>query len=1115
MGSWAEPPGIPHRRGRHCGARAEGHAVLALCALCLVLLPGAQAAPGGITFLEEPCPDEFSLQGTARGLTGSRSARVVLNYAGARRFLALELSARQLTLRKVHGGATTLLATAALPQATDGTLRFAVKRRAWRLTLIANGRVVARAYDRELHGGRTGWQASPGVTVALRQQATEPVAFADDFTRGAGEAGPWEALAGRCRVSEVAVGNHEGTPGRYSSNAFSWEVQARPQALCTTGYWFWDHYAVEASVKPETRGAVGIAAYVQDPANLLLFRWTAAAPGRPGSGACQIARVREGKMAVLASRPGGYEPGQWYRLRLELFDGELVAFIDGRPVCRARDDTFGQGKAGLYARNCGRVLFDDVSISAVDGLRDALATDAPGQWEDAAGAWRTDLQSRSRSTLRAGEAMTVTGRPDWHEGVVAAQVTPGKAREVGLLFAYRRPTDTLLFRVPATTPGKAALVAVRGGKRTLLAESAARVAVGKGARLRVETTGGRIRASVGGRQVLAAVLPECPPGRVGLYANGPAGARFRDLAVSFPPAPPPAPRVEAQFAQEESMAGWASPLGSWRPDPAGFFWHTGTFYGNTRARLALPPGASHSTLVLHAQGTEPDTGYRLEAHLAAGGPSRLELYRQGRLMKRTEGAWPADQARQLRLWREEDLIVGTLDGQAAVWFRDPQPLPGTRVGIRSGHGEAGVAALEATGSNLLDCTFAGPPTEWWAARGVWDVAQRWPCDDRWSFFGGLRSESPMLWTKHAYAGNLTVEAWVALYMDAPDDAQVGYTHPSDLNLSICANGKDVSSGYTFQFAACNNTVTRILRREQVVAENRSLLMQNPTRVNLAFQRHWFHLRAEKEGRRVRFFVDGRLAGEYTDPEPLPGGQVALWTWRNGLMVARARVWYEKDAGYVPFPVPAAAPAPTRTGGWRLLGSSPVILGCDFEGGTGGWRAITDGDGPILALGNGAPGGGRHSLRVVNRVSGGDLGVTPGLPPFDAARFPVLQFAYRLPKGVQINLYLRLRRQPLFFGLTAPEVIERGHASLGPVPDLVADGQWHTARVDLRGAIRRLYPALAQLPVAELCFRAPNVEYLRSGFGGNRWGTEYGLDSIRLIGTSQTTPAEAEALLSPK
>ena len=124
---------------------------------------------------------------------------------------------------------------------------------------------------------------------------------------------------------------------------------------------------------------------------------------------------------------------------------------------------------------------------------------------------------------------------------------------------------------------------------------------------------------------------------------------------------------------------------------------------------------------------------------------------------------------------------------------------------------------------------------------------------------------------------------------------------------------------------------------------------------------------------------------------------------------------------------------------------------------------------------------------------------------------MLQFAYRLPKGPD-QPYLRLRRQPLFFGLTAPEVIERSHACWGRA-DLVADG-WHTAQVDLRGAIRRLYPALAQLPVAELCFRAPNVDS-RSGFGGNRWGTEYGLDSIRLIGTSQTTPAEAEALLSPK
>ena len=33
---------------------------------------------------------------------------------------------------------------------------------------------------------------------------------------------------------------------------------------------------------------------------------------------------------------------------------------------------------------------------------------------------------------------------------------------------------------------------------------------------------------------------------------------------------------------------------------------------------------------------------------------------------------------------------------------------------------------------------------------------------------------------------------------------------------------------------------------------------------------------------------------YDDPEPLSAGQMALWTYNNGLMLARVQVFYEKE-----------------------------------------------------------------------------------------------------------------------------------------------------------------------------------------------------------------------------
>jgi hypothetical protein len=52
------------------------------------------------------------------------------------------------------------------------------------------------------------------------------------------------------------------------------------------------------------------------------------------------------------------------------------------------------------------------------------------------------------------------------------------------------------------------------------------------------------------------------------------------------------------------------------------------------------------------------------------------------------------------------------------------------------------------------------------------------------------------------------------------------------------------------------------------------------------------LRLEKQGRRLRFAANHQSVCEYTDPQPLGGGQVALWTQQGDLVLYRVRVWYE-------------------------------------------------------------------------------------------------------------------------------------------------------------------------------------------------------------------------------
>ena len=87
-----------------------------------------------------------------------------------------------------------------------------------------------------------------------------------------------------------------------------------------------------------------------------------------------------------------------------------------------------------------------------------------------------------------------------------------------------------------------------------------------------------------------------------------------------------------------------------------------------------------------------------------------------------------------------------------------------------------------------------------------------------------------------------------------------------------------------------------------VAKSRSHTI--PYRSNI--HRRWFHIRAEKRGANLAYYIDGERVLTYTDTHPLPGGQVAIWTYNNGLMISRVRISYEGRAPQErPLIVPAA------------------------------------------------------------------------------------------------------------------------------------------------------------------------------------------------------------------
>ena len=124
-------------------------------------------------------------------------------------------------------------------------------------------------------------------------------------------------------------------------------------------------------------------------------------------------------------------------------------------------------------------------------------------------------------------------------------------------------------------------------------------------------------------------------------------------------------------------------------------------------------------------------------------------------------------------------------------------------------------------------------------------------------------------------------------MDLPTEP--GYSDPSDLNVTICADGKNLCSGYSFVYAGDHNKQARMLRKEAAVGGSDKGVFIKPLSNNADVHRHWFETRIHKIGGHIQDYMDDKLLLEYDDPDPLPGASIAIWSYNNGMLISRVRI----------------------------------------------------------------------------------------------------------------------------------------------------------------------------------------------------------------------------------
>ena len=858
----------------------------------------------------------------------------------------LDRAGTQLSLGLREGGVEQSLVQATLPAGVPGAIR--VARHGSLCGLFVANHLLASAFDDRLLGGTVGLRnQDEGAVLTIDAKARDEIHFTDDFMREDNTSSVWAKVRcgeGRCDFYIKSL-RHP----LLSANAFAC-MGAGQGAMYVSGHDWWSNYRFQSAIRGPENARIGLVIAYQDELNYGLFRWTARpvhADGTPsGPGQRELVRVRNGQEEVVAQAAGGYLPNQWYKTDLLVTHARVQVNIDGHTLIEASDPFLAAGGVGLwcdvrlpeqvaadpkaapFAINSlwdlmsQHAAFDDIKVSTVSSFEDdfrhsgALARG----WLVGTGSWHVETAQDGRPgdlVVDPGSWSTksLIGNRSWSQYNLQASVQPGLG-QAGLVFLYRDESNHFIAR---TDGRQLELVRVANGQvqsldRAKLKEAAARDgfiplnATIKDDHIRVTAADGTTVEGFETQDVLR--------GRAGLWAapgdgSGTQPVRFRGFRLTFLEPAQNLVTTNAIFEDEYTMQAWTSSQEEWmRPArplivdgrPVNLYWHSNQFPGDVE--LVIEPREileeeHEAALSVGKDGSGRNNGYvfRYRAGMTTAEGKKgtvLSLVRQGETVsERILADGEVRELSTLSLRHAGSFLIGKINGKPYLTWRDPQPLEGSKVAYYTKGLLAKIEASKIISERFHDEFFSSAPTSWrTAGYAIAEVANRWQCDPRWSFFSlkndRAKGKPAVLWSKKLYDGDVTAEFFVGCKMEGERGRP--YTYARDINLTICSDGQDLTKGYTFMFGGQENQATMILRNGvEVKRENVTI----PT--SMKIHRHWFYIRVEKRGDKLSYRVDKYFnnmpqgALEYEDPNPLTGKHIAIWTYDNAVMLSRIRI----------------------------------------------------------------------------------------------------------------------------------------------------------------------------------------------------------------------------------
>jgi len=528
-------------------------------------------------------------------------------------------------------------------------------------------------------------------------------------------------------------------------------------------------------------------------------------------------------------------------------------------------------------------------------------------------------------------AIAIVGEEEWEDYTFKAAFRAADNSAFGIITNYRDKNNYILAELSAASDksengNKIALYQIINGNKTLLNSAKGGYLPGEWYELSVQTSINSITVSVDGQERVSATGVPTRQGKAGLYINGISLVEIDNVSALGRDIDFDALREiiahqnNDRFSKDlNGMNAWAGTAYDWsNPDTDNEIpyksYRTNVYGDKLWILLTITPRANVSdgiiNLLLNSVPNESYISYRAELN-TKDGKTLCVLYQNDKaITKKTLDTeyLPSDRASTIRFLRENDIITLSIDDEIILSAKvDKTKITGFlpafsasgRYPDKTPIQSSAPTIAQVLGDNLLDYTFDSAPTDW-LTEGVWATSTRWSCDPEWSFLSGYSNSRVALWNKSIFSGDQHFQAYIGVKMEYERERNTYYDRYRNLNISICANGINPMSGYSGVYGSADKRM--ILYRNG--SEVASTVLSDTAIPSGQHHNLWYDLEMSKVGNRITFTATIYMQKDergitipdpsvttltFNDADPIDSGVPVVWSYNNGISVARARM----------------------------------------------------------------------------------------------------------------------------------------------------------------------------------------------------------------------------------